>query len=273
MDGVVSTVSAGLDYKTYGLDSFKTNNFNFVEITLNQFNQPNPPVISQVSSPVPATFTEVHYLPLTLRWDGSRKDASGLWTANFGYSVNFLGSLFSNSKSNFIKAAGSARADGYYHILSGGLSREQVIHGDWKLTLRADGQWANQPLISNEQFGSGGVASVRGYHEGEVFGDTGWHVTLEQKTPGHIVGLVGRSPLIFRGSIYMDYAETYLLDPQGRNESTALWGTGFGVVASIGSSWETRFLFSLPLLGAGTIGEPYQPFLIFPDRSILEASL
>ena len=63
-------------------------------------------------------------------------------------------------------------------------------------TIRADGQWAGQPLISTEQFGIGGVNSVRGYHEGEVFGDTGWHMSLEQKTPPHIVGMVhGSQPL------------------------------------------------------------------------------
>ena len=118
-------------------------------------------------------------------------------------------------------------------------------------------------MISNEQFGAGGIASVRGYHEGEVFGDTGWHVSLEQKTPPHVVGMVaGQLPLTVRGSVYMDYAETYLLDPQGRDGRTALWGVGFGTVASLGSYWEARFLFSLPLLDAGTINA-HEPFFNF----------
>jgi hemolysin activation/secretion protein len=262
VDDIVSSFSGGLDYKTYSLASFKTNSFITVAITLKKDGGQNPPTISDTSTPDPPVLTDVHYLPLTLRWDGSRNDADGLWTANFGYSVNFFGSLFSNSASNFEMATGSSHASGVYHVLTAGLTREQVIYGDWRLTLHADGQWANQPLISNEQFGTGGIASVRGYHEGEIFGDTGWHVTLEQKTPGHIVGMIGQNPLIFRGSIYMDYAESYLLDPQGGAGRTPLWGTGFGVVASLGSSWEARFLFSLPLLSAGTI-EAYQPFFNF----------
>jgi hemolysin activation/secretion protein len=118
-------------------------------------------------------------------------------------------------------------------------------------------------LLNNEKFGIGGVASVRGYHEGEMFGDTGWHVSLEQKTPGHGVGTIaGRYPVIFRGSIYMDYAESYLLDPQGRAGRISLWGTGLGVVASVGSIWEARFLFSAPLLPSSTI-EAYQPYFNF----------
>jgi hemolysin activation/secretion protein len=118
-------------------------------------------------------------------------------------------------------------------------------------------------LISNEQFGIGGVNSVRGYHEGQVFGDTGWHVSLEQQTPPHLVGMVGNGiPLLLRGTVYMDYAETYLLDPLGGSDSTALWGTGLGGVASIGSHWEARFLFSVPLLKTST-SEAYQPFFNF----------
>ncbi len=112
-----------------------------------------------------------------------------------------------------------------------------------------DGQWANQPLISNEQFGDGGVAGVRGYREGEVFGDTGWRITSELKTPPHVIGLVGgpKSPLTVRGSFFMDYGETYLLDPQGRDDRVPLWGTGIGFIISVGANWQGRFLFAYPL--------------------------
>jgi hemolysin activation/secretion protein len=64
-----------------------------------------------------------------------------------------------------------------------------------------------------------------------------------------VTGVVyGNVPLTVRGSIYMDYAKIYLLDPQGRAPSTELWGTGLGLAASVGSHWEARFLFSVPLI-------------------------
>jgi hemolysin activation/secretion protein len=139
------------------------------------------------------------------------------------------------------------------------LSRDILLHTNWVLTLRADGQWANEPLISTERFGAGGVNSVRGYREGEVFGDTGWRVSAEQKTPAHIIGMAyPGNPLIVRGAVFMDYAQTYLLDPNGANGRTPLWGTGFGGILSLGTHWEARLLFSLPLLSAGTT-EAYQP--------------
>ena len=78
-----------------------------------------------------------------------------------------------------------------------------------------------------------------------------------------MVGIAyGHAPLIIRGSVYTDCAAAYLLDPQGRPASTELWGAGFGFVASVGSHWDARFLFSLPLIR--TINTPRdQPYFNF----------
>ena len=76
---------------------------------------------------------------------------------------------------------------------------------------------------------------------------------VEQGTPTRVLGLAyGKNRLALRGTVYMDYGEVYLLDPQGRQAATPLWGTGFGGVATVGPAWEARFLFSWPLLNAGT---------------------
>ena len=105
-----------------------------------------------------------------------------------------------------------------------------MFYTNWVATFRGDGQWASQPLISNEQFGIGGVNSVRGYHEGEEFGDTGWHFSSRTVHPAASVGTVyGNTPLILRGSVYMDIATVYLLDPLGRPPSTRTLGRWFRV--------------------------------------------
>ena len=253
-----STLSGGLDYKNYSLTSNKTNLFSFTEITINADGTPNPPIVSTVSSPVPTTQKAVEYLPLTIRWDATRPDKYGSTTLGLSYSPNFAAHLFSDSL-KWQSAAGSLKATGYYHIINPSLTRDQVIYKEWRLGLRLDGQWANQPLISNEQFGIGGLNGVRGYREGEVFGDTGWRVTSELKTPPHIVGTVyGKTPLVVRGSVFMDYAEVYYLDPIHHPDRIPLWGTGFGGVATIGAHWEARMLFSWPLYSTTTTeaGQP-----------------
>ena len=76
-----------------------------------------------------------------------------------------------------------------------------MFYTNWMTTFRADGQWASQPLISIEQFGIGGVNSVRGYHEGEEFSAIPAGISLSNKsTPPHTVGMVfGHTPLTLRG--------------------------------------------------------------------------
>jgi hemolysin activation/secretion protein len=251
-----SSVSSGLDFKTYEEDSFKTNLFKFTEITVNADGTVNPPIISTVASPVPATRHPLEYLPLAVRYDGSLQDSNGITAFGLGITANLW---YSGSRSNLHGTVGSTKASGNYVLLSPSFNRDFTYLKKWTLSLHAEGQWSSEPLLSTEQFGAGGVANVRGYREGEVFGDNGWRINLEQKTPPHVVGVAwGNVRMTIRGSIFMDYAQTFLIDPQGRSPHTDLWGTGFGGVASLGSYWEARLLASWPLLGTTTT-EAYQP--------------
>jgi hemolysin activation/secretion protein len=254
-----SAFSTGLDYKNYEDTTAKSFVFNFIQQIPTGSGITNT-VVTQFKSPVPTAEQMLRYLPLSLRYDASLRDALGTTAFGLGLSVN---AWYSGTIANLQNISGSTESSGHWVILTPSLSRDFDVYNNWIFSIRADGQWANEPLISNEQFGAGGVASVRGYHEGEIFGDTGWHISVEQKTPPHVIGYVnGNAPLTVRGSIYMDYAETFLLDPQGRPARTPLWGTGFGVVGSVGTHWDARFLFSMPLLNAGTI-EAFQPGFIF----------
>ena len=277
-----SVLSGGLDYKSYKVSSTETNVFtvNTEEINYN----PNPPttnlVVSATHSPVPFTVEHMEYLPLMLHYDDNWRDALGTATFGLGLSANLWFSSetsFTSSSNNVVhttylhgaaslqQITGSHESSGHWVVLNPSFSRTFMFYTNWMTSFRMDGQWASEPLISNEQFGAGGVNSVRGYHEGEVFGDCGWHLSLEQQTPPHVVGIVyGHTPLTVRGSVYMDYAKTYLLDPQGRPNNIALWGTGFGLTASVGSHWDARFLFSLPLISTSTTqrNQPYFNFAL-----------
>src|SRR5262249_49759746 len=148
------------------------------------------------------------------------------------FGIGLTGNVWHSGVSRNVQSiTGSGKSHGYWFIVNPTFTRDFYIHTNWVLTFRADGQWSSEPLISNEQFGAGGVRSVRGYHEGEVFGDNGWHISLEQKTPPHVIGLVSKAnPLTVRGSIFIDYADTYLIDPLGRPGSTDLLGVGIGGV-------------------------------------------
>ena len=249
-NGLRSILSGGTDLKSYDFKSNKTNIFTFTTIIHDQNNNPVQTNTSTVLSGVPPTHHSLNYLPLALRYDGSVNDARGATRFGLGLGANLW---YSGSLSDLQAITSSTNSSGHWVTLMPSLSRDFVIATNWVMSLRADGQWSNEPLISNEQYGLGGINTVRGYHEGEVFGDTGWHVSVDQGTPSYVVGRVyGRNPLVVRGTVFMDYGEAYLLDPQGRQGSTPLWGTGFGTIATIGTRWEARFLFSWPLLSAGS---------------------
>jgi hemolysin activation/secretion protein len=269
-----STLSAGLDFKTYLQDNYQTNIFTFTEYTKG----PNQNLIKRVSYdyvPTPTTEQKVEYLPLGLTYNGGLNDFLGPATlglglsANLWYSSSTLYTPTSTNQPNMygLKSlqgiTGSSETTGHWVILRPSFSQNFEVVSNWTTSVRADGQFASEPLISNEQFGIGGVNSVRGYHEGEVFGDTGWHVSLEQQTPPHLVGMInGDQPLTLRGSVYMDLATAYLIDPNGRPGRVKLWGTGFGFVASAGPHWQARFLFSLPLIGT-SVTEADAPYFNF----------
>lgn len=65
-----------------------------------------------------------------------------------------------------------------------------LISEDWQLRGRITGQFTADALVSGEQFGLGGAASVRGYEERELVGDRGVFASIEVGGPN----LLGDSP-------------------------------------------------------------------------------
>jgi len=285
MDGVSSSLSGGLDFKFYNLTSYGTNIFRSTSSVTN--NNIVYTTTNTVVTQIPTTDSTLDYLPLSLAYNASFQDAFGPATFGLNFSANlWYSSDYSTTETETETNAtgtnripvelshltgrdalqyitGSTKSSGHWVILKPSFSQQIQFYTNWITNIRLDGQWASEPLVSIEQFGAGGVNSVRGYHEGEVFGDDGYHLSLEQDTPAYTVGMIhDGTPLTLSGSVYMDYARVYLIDPEGRPGSTALWGTGFGFSASAGPHWQAQFLFSWPLLS--TPNTPaYQPFFNF----------
>jgi hemolysin activation/secretion protein len=60
----------------------------------------------------------------------------------------------------------------------------------WGLNAKLRGQYTNDLLIPGEQFGIGGVASVRGFKEREATGDRGYSANIELTAPAVYAGIV-----------------------------------------------------------------------------------
>jgi hemolysin activation/secretion protein len=281
-----SVASIGLDIKSYQIESAETNIFT---VSGQEIDYEDGGIVIPINdtedSPKPFNTQTINYLPLSLRYDANWIDAHGTTSFGIGAEVN-LWFWAQNSKSQSItvtngmgmttnatetgytrgvaalqQITGSDESHGHWVTITPSFSRSLVIN-NWTTLFRINGQWGSEPLIPNEQFGLGGVNSVRGYHEGELFGDSGWNASLEEDTPPHIVGMVANGmPLAIRGSLYMDGGVVYLLDAPGPSTGK-LWSTGVGVQATVSSHWEAQFLFSLPLISTSLVPR-YQPYFNF----------
>jgi len=209
LGGLNSTLSLGLDFKLYQTVSYNTNNF-YATTTITNSNGSTSKISNTTSSGQVPVYTTLDYLPLNVGLSGSIPDSWGKTffnaQANFNLAVldGYIKSGTNITHGGFSEAAYSTNARNNYVTLQMGADRVQTIYKDWSVKLHADGQWANTPLFSNEQYAMGGTASVRGYQSGEGYGDTGWRATIEPQTPQIIIGMAGNEgselPIWVRGS-------------------------------------------------------------------------
>jgi hemolysin activation/secretion protein/AraC-like DNA-binding protein len=249
---ISGTFSVGLDLKGYNQVSYNSNNFFSTFTYTNGFQRTNSTTI--VSSGQPTRYTTLNYLPFNIGLSGSVPDKFG--TTFFNTTLNFNPGFFS-SDSDFGKVAYTTNARASYLTLQLGADREQTIFKGWfkgwSVKLHADGQWANGPLISTEQYAIGGTAGVRGFTDGDAYSDTGWKVMTDLQTPLTDIGMVGNDghevPVWVRGSVFMDYGEVYRLDEPApfNQDRKQFWGVGWGFLVNIGNHLDARLAMAFPL--------------------------
>ena len=243
-----STFSVGADVKHLHRLSYNTNNFR-QDIT--RTNQDTGEVIHTVtpfSTPAPVRTARVTYAPVSLRWDGGVMDPHGSFNFGVGINGNVAGGPFSDHQP-FANTASSTNASGNFVTAQLSLGREQRLPGNWTALVRADGQWANEPLISNEQFGLGGLGGVRGYREGEFFCDNGWRLTTEIRTPPRAIAQWSKdAPLLVRAVAFVDVGGGEIL---ATHHTETLLGSGFGCTGTVGSNFDFRFGLAWALRPSG----------------------
>jgi hemolysin activation/secretion protein len=151
--------------------------------------------------------TPISYYPLSATWDGtwlhSREEPAATATDPEGARKVELGTTTLSAGVTFgLRGTGSTRtsldrnrfgADGNFIYLRGDISHTQKLWNDWELFAKVQGQASDQPLVNSEQFGGGGMGTVRGYLEAEVLGDNAILGTVELRTssllkPKRVVG-------------------------------------------------------------------------------------
>lgn len=209
-DTLAQSLDAGADYKSVRTEVF-----------------PDIPASTEATNPgsnAPVT-APVHYLNWSATYAATWRLPTRTYTFSLG--ANFGVQDLVNKAQEFDVARYDASPDYLYLRFSGGTV--QRLPAGFALLGRVSGQWADSPLVNNEQFSLGGMDTVRGYLEAETLGDTGAAGTIELHSPdvGHHLE-PALSNLYFLG--FVDAGITTLLDPlPGQDYHASLWSTGVGL--------------------------------------------
>ena len=237
------TAFIGADFKQTGMNGWSTNNFFITTVTTNQFGgQTNQSVASKSQPRASASAT---YFPINGGLFFSETDARGFSAANLTLAGNFTG-----GDADFSQMSYSTSARALYGKAALTANREQKLPGGFSVLARAGGQAATGALISNEQFALGGVNSVRGYYEGDQYGDCGWTGSVELRSPyfeTRVAGLGKSVPAWVRVGVFTDFGQRFLLEESGAQSTLWLWGTGFGLLANVNNRLEVRLTVAVPL--------------------------
>lgn len=123
--------------------------------------------------------------PVTIGYTARTESDRSVWGYNADFAIN-TGAGRSNSLSAYQSEDPRITTE-YWKALHGAAFYSGNLDGffkDWIWTARGAAQYSPDVLISGEQFGLGGIASVRGPSvERPISGDSGFSTTLELGTP------------------------------------------------------------------------------------------
>ena len=136
--------------------------------------------ISNVSFQGTPLGVDVRSRPLTLGYHGEYVRENSRLNFNLSYTHNLPSGRHND---NATYAASRAGADAHWQTFQFFASASHLLPRQWLLNAALSGQYTDEPLIGGEQFGVGGIHSVRGFEERAAAGDQGLRGSLEIWTP------------------------------------------------------------------------------------------
>ncbi len=188
--------------------------------------------------------TPITYLPFSFSYNSSLSHLSG--STNFSGGINILFRGLVTDEKEFADKRFKSRANYVYATL--GVERYQILPKGFQLFVKCDGQIADQPLPSNEQYFAGGLKSVRGYKEAEDAGDNAIHGTIELFYPelAKYLGLPDWCSI--SPNIFYDIAAMRIKDPlPGEDQPDTLTGTGAGIRGNLSRFFEYELSWGVAL--------------------------
>lgn len=173
----------------------------------------------------PAVITPISYVNLSLGYSGYW--SSELFQGSFGATGNFGPRGVPNNPTSFANKRFQGRPNYSYLKLDGAFTAH--LPKGFQVLLRADGQFAPDALITNEDYSISGADGVRGYLEAEVLSDSGLKGSVQLQSPPLSWGKMPLGDAFF----FYDIGRTNTIDPlpgEPRAMELRSWGAGVHVL-------------------------------------------
>lgn len=205
---------------------------------------------------IPISDNLTHVVQFRAKYSSHLKDNRG--ATSFGLQFTYSpGNLASeNTDEAFNASRAFAEADYFYGNLT--LGRNTILGGafeGWNWTMRGEWQVASANLLGSEQFGAGGSGTVRGYEEGEAYGDNGLLFSQELLLPvmKRAKDLIhSKYPDSLRFFVFQDYARVWNVDKLLGEEPVNLASVGAGLNYQFSTYANLRFAYGWQLRDSGT---------------------
>lgn len=183
--------------------------------------------------------SDVTVHPVSLSYSGQlRLENSGLVGFFAGVSKNIPGGNDGDQAAFDLARIGAKDS---YTIYRMGANLNYPFTNGWEVQALADGQYSPDALVPGEQYGLGGLNSVRGFREREISSDSGFRTTVELYTPSfaNFFKLENSSlrALVFYDMGYLNRNKTQ----PGEIDSTGIASIGAGLRFSLGKNFNARY--------------------------------
>lgn len=170
----------------------------------------------------------------------------------FGVGINSLDAEFSKGLDVFgasnkgDNALTRPAADPSFAKLNVSVQRLQRITSDVNLLVAANGQLANDALLSSEEFGVGGIGVGRGFDASEIIGDDGYSTKVELQWKDPIKSAFSGIE-DYTAYTFWDFGKVWNDDATISDDDDLLASVGFGVRANLINNFEGGLLMAVPL--------------------------
>jgi hemolysin activation/secretion protein len=166
------------------------------------------------------------------------------WTQRSDVSVLALRSQFSFGLPVFDATINDNGPDSEFFAWRGQAQWVRRLAPDTLLVLRGDVQLADRSLVSLEQFGLGGLASVRGYRNNQLLTDNGAFGSIELRLP------ILRAPeaqSLLQFIPFIDFGTAWNVQEPNLEQNT-LASVGFGLRYQFSDQLDARLDWGIPLI-------------------------